>query len=59
MPKTQRVSELCSQSFSEFFADVWAQVVGVAVPVRGAWYLADGLGERSHKILFVIYMIRR
>ena len=27
--------------------DVWAQVVGAAVPVRGAWYLADGLGERG------------
>ena len=28
-------------------SDVWSQAVGVAAPVRGAWYLADGLGERG------------
>ena len=32
-------------------SDVWSQAVGVAVPVRGAWYLADGLGERGQAAL--------
>ena len=28
-------------------SDVWARVVGAAVQFRGAWYLADELGERG------------
>ena len=42
------VCEDCDAGVSQAVdSDVWAQVVGVAVPVRGAWYLADGLGERG------------
>ena len=54
------VCEDCDAGVSQAVdSDVWSQAVGVVVPVRGCSYLADGLGERSHKILFVIYMIRR
>ena len=46
------VCEDCDAGVSQAVdSDVWAQVVGVAVPVRGAWYLADGLGERSQAAL--------
>ena len=42
------VCEDCDAGVSQAVdSDVWAQVVGAAVPVRGAWYLADGLGERG------------
>ena len=42
------VCEDCDAGVSQAVdSDVWSQAVGVAVPVRGAWYLADGLGERS------------
>ena len=41
------VCEDCDAGVSQAVdSDVWSQAVGVAVPVRGAWYLADGLGER-------------
>jgi len=46
------VCEDCDAGVSQAVdSDVWAQVVGVAVPVRGAWYLADGLGERGQAAL--------
>ena len=42
------VCEDCDAGVSQAVdSDVWSQVVGVAVPVRGTRYLADGLGERN------------
>ena len=42
------VCEDCDAGVSQAVdSDVWSQVVGVAVPVRGTRYLADGLGERD------------
>ena len=46
------VCEDCDAGVSQAVdSDVWSQAVGVAFPVRGTWYLADGLGERSQAAL--------